>query len=127
MAGKEDALLDVMTRIEAEKNTLKEDMSQFSQLEADWQQEKQALMQKQRDIKKQTAELSQKRASLVSSIDDQSISLYVSVQQKKGIAVVRVEQGICQGCRINLSMNELQRARTGIVQCSSCGKILFAG
>ena len=38
----------------------------------------------------------------------------------------RVEQGICRGCRISLPTTDLQQARSGkLVQCSSCGRILF--
>jgi predicted nucleic acid-binding Zn-ribbon protein len=48
------------------------------------------------------------------------------VRTRKGNAVVKVEQGRCQGCHIKLSMNEWQKARTGVlVQCSSCGRILY--
>jgi len=37
-----------------------------------------------------------------------------------------VEQGICRACRISLSANILQKARSGQpVQCGSCGRILF--
>ena len=40
---------------------------------------------------------------------------------------VKVERGMCQGCRLALSTMELQRARSarGVVQCSSCRRILY--
>jgi len=41
--------------------------------------------------------------------------------------VVKVERGMCQGCRISLPMSVLQKARSGfdVVQCVSCERILY--
>ena len=48
------------------------------------------------------------------------------VSRQKKPAVARVEQGICQACRISLSASGLQHARSGQpVQCGTCGRILY--
>ena len=72
--------------------------------------------------------LSSQRKNLVADIDSEAIKIYERINSKKGFAIVKVEQGRCQGCRLSLPMSDLQRARSGIiVQCSSCGMILYSG
>jgi len=54
----------------------------------------------------------------------------VAAKQIKALiqdSVAKVEGGACQGCRISLPMNLLQKARSGnsLVQCSSCERVLY--
>ncbi|MEE8413272.1 MAG: C4-type zinc ribbon domain-containing protein, partial [Dehalococcoidales bacterium] len=63
---------------------------------------------------------------LAADIDPQTVEIYRGLKKQRGTAVARVEQGMCSGCRISLSVSEFQRARTGsLVRCGSCGRILF--
>lgn len=74
------------------------------------------------------SDLGQERQAVASEVTPQTLELYEGVKSKKGQAVAKVEQGRCQGCRLNLPINEWQRARVGdVVQCSSCGRILYLG
>ena len=77
-------------------------------------------------LKAELTDLKQKRQLLSAEIDPQAMELYKGLKKQKGQVVARVEQGICCGCRISLPTTELQRARgDSLVQCSSCGRILF--
>ena len=77
-------------------------------------------------LKGELSELQRKRQLLSGEIDPQAVEFYEKLREQKGQTVAKVEQGICRGCRISLSSSELQRARSGnLVQCSSCGRILF--
>jgi predicted nucleic acid-binding Zn-ribbon protein len=97
-------------------------------LELEWQREQENLTQSQAKVKSRLSDLSQKRQALITEIAPQTLELYDSVKLRKGQAVVRVAQGRCHGCHLNLSMNEWQRARAGaLIQCSSCGRILYLG
>ena len=59
-------------------------------------------------------------------IDAETIDCYNRFRKQKGLAVARVEQGTCRGCRISLSTAELQRVKGNkLIMCSSCGRILF--
>jgi len=61
-------------------------------------------------------------------VDAGSARLYEALRSsRQGMAVAKVERGICQGCRITLPVSVLQKARSGavIVQCSSCERILY--
>ena len=125
---KEDNLLDLMAEIEAAQDKIKAEGERLKKLEADWRQEQDELAQRQAKVKSRLSELSQKRQAMTSEITPQTLELYDGIRQKKGQAVVKVSQGRCHGCHLNLSMNEWQRARAGdLIQCSSCGRILYLG
>jgi len=123
---KEDGLLDLMTESEATQNKIKLNSERLKKLEGEWQQEQKVLVQRQAETQNQLLALNQKRSVLVTEISSEALELYEGVRLRKGQAVVRVEQGRCQGCRLTLPVNEWQQARTGaLVQCSSCGRILY--
>ena len=125
---KEDNLLDLMAETETTQDKIKSDSGRVKKLEGEWQREQRALTKRQADVKGRHSDLSQKRQTLTAEIASQTLELYEWVRLRKGQAVVKVEQGRCHGCHLNLSMNELQRARTGsVTQCSSCGRILYLG
>jgi len=128
MRQKEDNLLDLMADIETAQDKMKIDNERLKKLEAEWHQEQKALIQRQSEIKERLSDLNQQRLALASEITHQTLELYEGIKSRKGQAVVKVEQGRCQGCRLNLAMNELQRVRAGdLTQCSSCGRILCLG
>jgi predicted nucleic acid-binding Zn-ribbon protein len=125
---KEDNLLDLMAEIETAQDKIKTDSERLKKLEVEWQREQEELTQRQAKVKNRLSELSQKRQAMTSEITPQTLELYDGIRQRKGQAVVKVSQGRCHGCHLNLSMNEWQRARAGaLIQCSSCGRILYLG
>ena len=125
---KEDNLLDLMAEIETTQDKIKIGSERLKKLELEWQREQENLTQSQAKVKSRLSDLSQKRQALITEIAPQTLELYDSVKLRKGQAVVRVAQGRCHGCHLNLSMNEWQRARAGaLIQCSSCGRILYLG
>jgi predicted nucleic acid-binding Zn-ribbon protein len=125
---KEDDLLDLMAEIEAAQEKIKINSERLSNLEEEWQREQKDLEQRQAKVKSRLSDLNRKRQTLSSNIARQTLELYEGIRSRKGQAVVKIEQGRCQGCRLNLAVNELQRARAGeLIQCSSCGRILCLG
>ena len=125
---KEDNLLDLMTEEETVQAKISSETTRLREIEGEWQQEQELLTRRLSEVEIQLFDLEQKRKVLTSGIDPQVLKLYEDVKLKKGQAVVKVEQGRCQGCRINLPTSEWQRARAGtLVQCSSCGRILYLG
>jgi predicted nucleic acid-binding Zn-ribbon protein len=100
--------------------------NRFKITNSEWEQEKDALIESKKNLEEQLAALNTQRKQYSATIEDETLRLYEKIISKKGVAVVRVEQGKCQGCRLSLSMSEMQRARGGLlVQCSSCGMILY--
>ena len=125
---KEDNLLDLMAEIETTQDKAKIDSERLKKLEIEWQEEQETLTQRQAKVKARLSDLGQKRQVMTSEIAPQTLELYDGIRLRKGQAVVKVAQGRCHGCHLNLSMNEWQRARAGaLIQCSSCGRILYLG
>ena len=125
---KEDDLLDFMAEIESVQDKIKVSKDRLGKLEEEWQREQKDLAQRQAGVKSRLSDLNQTRQMMVTDIAKQTLELYEGIRSRKGQAVVKIEQGRCQGCRLNLAVNELQRARAGdLIQCSSCGRILCLG
>jgi len=122
----EDKALDIMEQVELATASVATISSQLKTLEAEWHSQQQKLSTEMEQLKAVLANLKHKRQTLSAEIDPEAVELYHELKEKKGTAVAKVEQGICCGCRISLSATELQRARSGsLMQCSSCGRILF--
>jgi len=127
LSAKEDSLLALMTEVETIGEMVNNKSRQVLIIESTWKTEKTVLIQKKEKIDSRIAELMIQKQNIAGGIDQQTLGLYATMKAKRGTAVARVEQGRCQGCRVNLSVTELKQSRNSILQCSSCGRILFAG
>jgi len=122
----EDKALEIMTQVELTTVTVATLGSELKTLEAEWHSQQQQLSTEMKQLKTILLELKHKQQLLSAKIAPQAVEFYHELKKQRGTAVAKVEQGICRGCRISLSTAELQKARTGsLVQCSSCGRILF--
>jgi len=122
----EDKELEIMEQTEQTESSATQTGNELKILESGWQRQQQQLSSEMAEVKLILSDLKHKRQTLSASIDAQATELYDKLKTQKGTAVARVEQGICQGCRISLSAAELQQVRTGnLMQCSNCGRILF--
>jgi predicted nucleic acid-binding Zn-ribbon protein len=125
---KEDDLLDLMAEMESVQDKIKINTERLSKLEGEWQHQQKDLTQRQTAVKGRLSDLNRKRQTLTTDIAKQTLEFYELIRSRKGLAVAKIEQGRCQGCRLNLAVNELQRVRAGdLIQCSSCGRILCLG
>jgi predicted nucleic acid-binding Zn-ribbon protein len=122
----EEKALEVIDQVEESEAKVAEINSQLAKLTADWQRQQKQLADERERLKATLANLKSKRQRVIGEVDPSAFEFYQDLRKGKGIAVVRVEQGICRGCRISLPTTDLQQARGGkLVQCSSCGRILF--
>ena len=122
----EDKALEIMDQVEVATKSVATIDSELKELESEWHSQQQQLSTNMEQLKTTLSDLRYKRQLLLAEIDPQAIELYQELKKRKGHAVAKVERGICRGCRISLPTTELQRARgDSLVQCSSCGRILF--
>jgi len=128
LGQKEDKLLDVMGEADVTQRKIEKERDQIRKFEVEWQQEQNILNVKESDITGQLNSIRKKRDALTNGIPAADLELYEGIRSRKLQVVVKVEQGMCQGCRLTLPMSERQRAKAGnLVQCSSCGRILYLG
>jgi predicted nucleic acid-binding Zn-ribbon protein len=123
---KDDVLLDMMEKLETDKVAIKK-LKDVRKAAADaWESEKSELKGRVETAKNELSELEKKRSELLTSIDRDTLAAYEAVKGRKGQAVVKVEQGRCLGCRVTLSVSEMQHVRgNAIVTCGNCGRILY--
>jgi predicted nucleic acid-binding Zn-ribbon protein len=122
----ETRVLEMMEQVEGVETEMAAMDEGLRQLEAEWQSEQQRISAEIESLKAELPALQEKREAQAGAFDIQALALYDKLRKQKARAVARVEQGICSGCRISLSFSELQQVRIGgLVQCSSCGRILF--
>jgi len=122
----EDKTLEIMEKAELNRKNVTSLSTELKTMEINWQTQQQKLTAELEQLKNTLADLRQKQQLLVAGIDPETLGLYHKLKKGKGTAVARIEQGICRGCRISLPVSELQQARSGsLVQCGSCGRILY--
>ena len=122
----EEKALEVIDRVEQSEAMVARINNELETLTADWQRQQKQLNDEVARLKAALTDLKAKRQRLAGEIDPSAFEFYQTLRKGKGLAVARVEQGICRGCRISLPTTDLQQARSGnLVQCSSCGRILF--
>jgi len=122
----EDKILELMDSVESHTKELVDLNEQFTNVEENWRVEQQQLGIDIEQLKSRILNLEQQKLLLVNSLDTKTVDLYDDLKMKMKTAVARVTQGICSGCRMQLPTTDLQRVRGGnVVQCSSCGRILY--
>ncbi len=122
----EENALEIMEQVEAAAANLAKLSRELDDVEVGWRHEQQQLSASIEQLKSSLSRLEDERQMALAAIDAETIDSYNQLRQQKGLAVARVEQGTCRGCRISLSTAELQRVKGNrLVMCSSCGRILF--
>ena len=124
----EDKILEVMTEVEAVKGRITLKRQEVAAIEEGWKKEQGLLLKEKEELDVAISQLELNRNEMAAKLDTATLKLYENLRSKRqGKAVARVEQGMCQGCRIVLPMNKLQQIKTGhtMVQCGSCERILY--
>ncbi len=128
LGEEEDGSLAFMEKVEAAEDILKKAEEELVRVEKQRQQDIERLSLEKSVLERELSNLGDKRENMVSGIETTAIKLYESLRSSKsGGAVAKVERGMCQGCRISLPVGAVQQARMGrtVVQCTSCGRILY--
>ena len=122
----EDKSLGLMDDLELTTKAIASSKNELAKLEIEWQAQQKQLMVELLQLKASQTVLESNRQQITALLDGDTLFTYQELRKRKGLAVAKVEQGICQGCRITLPNTDLQRAKSGgMVRCSSCGRIIF--
>lgn len=128
LAGRDDRLLEAMAELEDAQRALASLKAEAAGAEAEWKESQTSLKERKKALEAELEDLQRRRQELASRVEPQELRLYENLKATKaGLAVARVEQGLCRGCRMALPTHQLQRARAGRepVLCGSCGRILY--
>ena len=123
---KEDALLELMSEVEDIQARAEESNQELKQVSQEWRRRQQSLTRRKSEVEAEFASFQQSRQELAAEISPEALALYDEVRTAKEQAVAKVGRGRCQGCHISLPTTQWQKAKAGnLVQCDSCGRILY--
>jgi len=125
----EDRVLEIMGQIEALQDDIASKTSRVESIETEWKQMQQSLLSQRGELSEDLDEMGRRRAEILASIDAAHVETYEKIRlRKQGVAVAKIEQGRCQGCRIAVPLSEQTQARAGeLVHCGTCGRLLCLG
>jgi uncharacterized protein len=125
----EDAELEVMERLEAATADVERLGAQRAALQQRLDEVAGARATEESTLDAERDRLVQQRASLLDGLDQPLLTLYEKVREASGgigAAVLRARR--CEGCRLELNPQDLQRIRAAapdeVVRCEECRRIL---
>ena len=124
----EDQLLEIMLQIEELEPVLEKLRESLSKLEQERPKLEESWRQLEKELETRLSMLQPERKEILPSMPSKLLPLYESIRKNKGGEAISLVKGeICQGCHLAIPTQDIQRARNGqsMVQCSSCGRILF--
>ena len=101
---------------------------ELEEREAAWSKRRKELLKKRSKIGAEYKKIGAERESATEGIPELDLEVYNALLPRmNGVVVVRVDRGVCQGCRVRLPIGEISRMQNadGLVNCSSCGRILL--
>src|SRR6266705_43307 len=102
--------------------------TELDQAEEAWVTQSAALLARRDQLEARGKETRAKREQSAARLDAGLLTRYDNIRRtRQGRAVSKVEQGLCQWCRVILTPSELQhvRASAELQTCSNCGRILY--
>jgi predicted nucleic acid-binding Zn-ribbon protein len=122
----EDEVLEAMIMIEDIETEKSAATQALQTIQIDWEQSQASLKREQNELALRVHELMGQRKVRLSSISPDALTEYEAIsRQAKGVAVVKIKNSLCTGCRLNVSSQKEKQAREGQkVYCANCGRIL---
>ena len=123
-------LLELSVRADDARRRISALQEELTEARESWELRQAELLEEVAVLTEEETGLAAQRAELAGTLDQAEVTKYDTLRRSKGgTAVAKVERGLCQGCRMSLPTQHLQRVRSGryTVNCSSCGRMLFPG
>lgn len=124
----EEALLMVMEELDSIKGREADLVKSFQSAEQEFESAKKQLEQKAEVLEARLEEIKKERGGVVSALDATLLKTYQKLTgQRRGLAVVPIQNGTCSGCHMNLPPQRVAEAksRDRILTCSQCLRILY--
>lgn len=119
--------LEEMEAQDTKKAELEELQAAQERLQAEIDEKKAVLEGDIAEITAEVAELEKERDGLRSGLDEELLELYDGLlESRHNLAVVKVVDGVCQGCRVELPGIEYDRflKSESAFTCTNCGRIM---
>jgi predicted nucleic acid-binding Zn-ribbon protein len=124
----EDQILERMEALEVLREGVLRTDEQIAECRRDGEDRKQKLRQQLDNIDEELANNRREREEFSRAIPEDFMLLYERIfRSKRDIAVVGIENGICQGCHLRVTPQVAVDAQTPdrIARCENCGRIVY--
>lgn len=124
----EDQELVLMEKNENAQSTSKQADAALQETKKRLEMQRKELAQKELVVQKQAGEIRSEREKLAAEVDEDTLGRYDRIlKSKHGQAIVRISHGLCMGCHLKLTAQEVHRAQADseLVTCTNCGRILY--
>ncbi|MEW6684039.1 MAG: C4-type zinc ribbon domain-containing protein [Nitrospirota bacterium] len=124
----EERLIEMMDRAEALGRTIKEREDALAARKRDYEQERARIEAEQRAMEVETERLSADAKAVAAQLSPSNRQTYNHLKTtRKGLAVVPLKNGACQGCRLALPPQLIADLRKNdkLLTCTYCHRILF--
>jgi uncharacterized protein len=124
----EDELLEQMMRREDMEERIRQAEAEVDEARARFAEIQGESVHELEEIGRSLATRTVEREQLAPEFDEELLELYQDLrQQKRGVGVAALEDGVCQGCHQKLSALEFERLKrtTGVKRCEYCRRILM--
>jgi predicted nucleic acid-binding Zn-ribbon protein len=128
-SDQEEELLSIMELSEESKMKMLRLEGQLHEAEIERQEKHRRLIEEKASLQSSLEVLDKQRDELASKIKLEYLGVYDRLRAKgQSHPVVKIERGLCLGCRVALPTQVINMARKSesLIQCPSCSRILYA-
>jgi uncharacterized protein len=125
--GLEERILELMERLETVQADVQSRDRAVAGLRERWEASRPDAERRRQQLGSEVVALRSERETLAGTMDPQSLALYDRLKASSGHAVSKVANGVCQWCRVVLPPKDVQHARSTLVTCNNCARILYIG
>ena len=127
LTAREGEIAKLVEAVDAKKKLLADRANDVDSLKSSIAKDGEAAQARMAEIQGKIAELRAERDKLAADVKPEVLKRYSSIRMRRGLAVVSVRNGTCQGCNMNIPPQlfiVIQRGQT-IETCPSCHRIIY--
>jgi predicted nucleic acid-binding Zn-ribbon protein len=127
LVTREGEITKLNDAVDAKKKLLSDRAGDVEALKASIAKDSDAAQARMSEIEAKIAELRVERDKLATEVKPDVLKRYSNIRMRRGLAVVSVRNGTCQGCNMNIPpqlYNVIQRGQT-VETCPSCHRIIY--
>jgi len=127
LTTREGEIAKLVEAVDAKKKLLGDKASDVQALRESIAKDEEAAKARMAEIEAKIAEQRAEREKLAAAVKPEVLKRYGNIRMRRGLAVVSVRNGTCQGCNMNIPPQLyiiIQRGQT-IETCPSCHRIIY--
>jgi predicted nucleic acid-binding Zn-ribbon protein len=124
----DDALLEAMLGLEEAEHAASEAQRKLTALQAEWQSNQKALTEERGQLETEIVALTEQRRQKTEPLPADQLAAYQQLRRAHaGLAIARIEEGMCSVCGVEISDRLLAKASRSddLSFCGNCDRILL--